>query len=62
MEEGGFGQNRHTTFIVAEKAYFTVSLALFSVYVGEEGWLKTSYGGRGLAEYVRIYRQWGEGV
>jgi len=32
--------NRHIAFIVAEKAYFTVPLALFTVYVGE-GWLKT---------------------
>jgi len=40
--------NRHITFIVAEKAYFTVPLALFTVYWGEGvGRLKTSYRGGG---------------
>jgi len=31
--EGGW-PNRHITFIVAKKAYFTVYFALFMVYVG----------------------------
>jgi len=42
----GFGQIV-ITFIVAKKAYFTVYFALFTVYVGGWGWLKTSYGGEG---------------
>jgi len=32
---GGGWPNRHITFIVAEKAQFTVPLALFTVYMGE---------------------------
>jgi len=31
----GVWPNRHITFIVAEKAYCTVSFGLFTVYVGE---------------------------
>jgi len=45
---------------VAETAYFAVSLALFLVYVGRGGWLKTSYGESGLAENIRI-PSYGEG-
>jgi len=41
------GPNRHIAFIEAEKAYFTIPLVLFTVYVGGGGWLKTSYGGLG---------------
>jgi len=33
---GGGWPNRQITFIVAEKALFTVSFALFTVYVGGE--------------------------
>jgi len=40
----GICPNRHITFIAVEKAELTVPLALFTVYVGGEGWLKTSYG------------------
>jgi len=49
---GGIWPNRYITFVVAGKAKFTVPLALFSIFVG--GWLKTSYGGGGGAENVRI--------
>jgi len=45
---GGGWPNHHINFIVAEKAQFIVFLALFMVYVRRGGWLKTSYGGRGL--------------
>jgi len=46
---GGVWPNRRITFIEAKKAEFTVYFALFTVYVEEWDWLKTSYRGRGLA-------------
>jgi len=49
---GGILINRHITFIVTEKAH--IPHALFTVYVGKGGWLKTPYGRRRLAENVRI--------
>jgi len=52
----GVWPNRHIMLIVAKK--LTTYFALFTVYVGEGGWLKTSYGsGRGLlktSEYCHI--------
>jgi len=49
--------NRHITFIVAEKAYFTVLLDLFSVHAGG-GVGRKRYMGEGLAENV-IWRAGG---
>jgi len=48
MEEG-IWPNRHITFIVAEKlnSQFLL-LYLFAAYVEGRGWLKKSYGRRGL--------------
>jgi len=45
---GGGWPNRHITFKVAEKAKFTIPLALFTVHVGE-----------GLDENVRIHKREG---
>jgi len=52
--------NRHITFIVAEKVYFTVPLALFTVYVAGRAWPKTSYGGGGWLK-TSENRHMGEG-
>jgi len=53
---GDGGTNHHITFIVAEKAKFTVPLALFTVYVGER-LVENVIWGEGLAESVRIPSQ-----
>jgi len=46
---------------VAKKAKFTVYLALFTVYMGEEvGWKR--HMGEGVVETVRIPSYGGEGV
>jgi len=51
--------NRYITFIMAEKASFTFPLALLTVYVGGEGWLKMSYGGGGWLK-ISEYRHMGK--
>jgi len=53
--------DRHITFIVAEKAQFTVLFAIFSVYEYVEGggWLKTS-GGEGVGRKRQNTDIWGE--
>jgi len=56
----GVWPNRHVTFIVAKKLNLQFIFSQFTVYVGEGGWLKASYGGRGLAEKSE-YRHKGGG-
>jgi len=54
-------QNRHITFIVAKKSLiYSLFCSIYGVLRGG-GWLKTSYGGRGLAENVKntSYREGG---
>jgi len=51
----GVWPNRHITFIVAEKAQFTVFLALFAVYVGGGNWLKMSYGDGGWLKTLECH-------
>jgi len=51
---GGGWPNRHITFIVGEKAFiYSLFCSAYGV-CGGRGWLKMSYGERGLVENVRI--------
>jgi len=56
---GRIWPNLHINFIVAEKAYFTVPLALFSVYVGGDS--KRHMGG-GVGRKRQNSVIWWEGV
>jgi len=53
VREDGVWPNRHVTFIVDKKSLI-YGLFYFIYGIGGGGWLKTSYGGRGLAKNVRM--------